>query len=77
MLSTIVRAALALAIAAPAFAVDLPDPPATQSINCSQDGPKACARLKLLQRLFGPEASQVPTACHFTLLATTENPNPR
>lgn len=67
--------ALTLALAAPAFAVDLPDPPATQSINPA-DGPKARQRLKLLRNLFGPEASSVPLACHFALLATEENLDP-
>jgi hypothetical protein len=67
--------ALTLALAAPAFAVDLPDPPATQSIN-PHDGPRARQRLKLLRNLFGPEASSVPRACHFALVGTPENPAP-
>lgn len=61
--------------ASPAFAQVLPDPPSTQSINPT-DGPRARQRLKLLRNLFGPEASSVPTACHFALLSTPENPNP-
>lgn len=67
--------ALTLALAAPALAVDLPDPPATQSINPA-DGPRARQRLRLLRNLFGPEASSVPLACHFSLVVTPEDVNP-
>jgi hypothetical protein len=67
---------LTLALAAPALAADFPDPPATQSINCQHDGPKACARLKLLRNLFGPKATSVPLNCHFSHVVTPENPDP-
>lgn len=77
MRSIIVLGALAMAIASPVWATDLPPAPETQSINCTQDGPKACQRLKALRNLFGPEASSVPLNCHFSLVATPEDPNPR
>lgn len=67
---------VALATTTTVLAVDLPGPPSTQSINCQQDGPRACQRLKLLRNLFGPAASTVPTACHFALVSTPELPDP-
>ncbi|MFN8601401.1 MAG: hypothetical protein U0842_13125 [Candidatus Binatia bacterium] len=70
-------AAALIASARPAASQVLPDPPATQSINCAQDRPKACQRLKALRNLFGPAASTVPLINAFRLVATPESPNPR
>lgn len=60
MRSFILLASIVGAIEAPAFAVEVPAPIATQSINCPENGERACARLKLLRNLFGRGARTVP-----------------
>ncbi len=61
-LAALIAAALT-AWARPAPSQVLPDPPATQSITCTQNDPKLSERLKVLLKPFGEQAFSVPGDC--------------
>ena len=78
-----IRMSLAALIAAepvvpahPALSQVWPGDPGTQSINCENDGPKACSLPKLLVNLLGPDRTVTSPMVRFGIIDTPVNACP-